>query len=100
VAVVVDVDLRVELVLQAADGLAALADEQADLVGLISTLTMRGACGDRLSRGPAMASRILSRIDRRASWAWASASRRMSKVTPVILMSICRAVMPSRSRRP
>src|SRR6478672_3934087 len=32
VAVVVDVDLRVELVLQAADGLAALADEQADLV--------------------------------------------------------------------
>src|SRR5690242_18849183 len=32
VTVVVDVDLRVELVLQAADGLAALADEQADLV--------------------------------------------------------------------
>ena len=32
VAVVVDVDLRVELLAQAADGLAALADEQADLV--------------------------------------------------------------------
>ena len=31
-ALVVDVDLRLELVLQAADGLAALADQQADLV--------------------------------------------------------------------
>ena len=31
----------------------------------------------------------------RASRACASASRRMSNVTPVILMSICRAVMPS-----
>ena len=31
----------------------------------------------------------------RASRAWASASRRMSNVTPVILMSICSAVMPS-----
>ena len=34
VAVVVDVDLRVELLAQAADRLAALADEQADLVGV------------------------------------------------------------------
>src|SRR5215218_10210861 len=34
VALVVDVDLRVELVAEPADGLAALADEQADLVGI------------------------------------------------------------------
>src|SRR5215218_6807294 len=34
VALVVDVDLRVELVAQAADRLAALADQQADLVGV------------------------------------------------------------------
>ena len=43
-AVVVDVDLRLELLGQAADGLAALADQQADLVdGSIWIVEMRGA---------------------------------------------------------
>ena len=56
---------------------------------------MRGAYCDSSSRGAEIASPILPRIVMRASWACASASRRMSNVTPVILMSICRAVMPS-----
>ena len=38
---------------------------------------------------------MTSRIRSRASLAWASAARIVSWVTPVILMSICRAVMPS-----
>ena len=38
---------------------------------------------------------MLSRIDSRASRACDSACRSRSRETPVILMSICRAVMPS-----
>ena len=56
---------------------------------------MRGAYCDSSLRGSEIASVILPRIVMRAFWACASASRRMSNVTPVILMSICRAVMPS-----
>ena len=44
--------------------------------------------------GAAIASFILPRMNNRASRACASASRRMSNVTPVILMSICSAVTP------
>ena len=58
VAVVVDVDLRVELVAQAADRLAALADQQADLVGVdLDRRDARGearelACAARRSTRP------------------------------------------------
>ena len=65
------------------------------LSGSIWTVRMRGAWGESSVRGAAIASCILPRIDRRASLACASASRRISKVTPVILMSIWRAVIPS-----
>ena len=47
-------------------------------------------------RGASMTCAIWPRMSSRASLACASASRRMSNVTPVILMSICRAVMPVR----
>ncbi len=56
---------------------------------------IRGANFESSSRGPEIASFIFPRMARRASLACESASRRMSNVTPVILMSICRAVMPS-----
>ena len=61
----------------------------------ILTLEIRGACGERCAAGPSMTAFIWARMSRRASRAWVSASRRMSNVTPVILMSIWIAVMPS-----
>ena len=57
---------------------------------------IRGAYCESSSRGSAM--RLVHLAEDRAggaSLACESASRRMSNVTPVILMSICRAVMPS-----
>ena len=56
---------------------------------------IRGACSESCSRGASMASAILPRMNSRPSLAWARASLMISNVTPVILMSICRAVMPS-----
>ncbi len=55
---------------------------------------MRGANWESSLRGPSMTSAILPRMKVRPSLACESASRRMSKVTPVILMSIWSAVMP------
>ena len=55
---------------------------------------IRGAYSDISSRGASMTSAILPRMNVRPSFACSSASRRMSKVTPVILMSIWSAVMP------
>ena len=61
----------------------------------ICTVMIRGACGDSSARGSEMTFAISPRMNVRAFSALLSASRRMSNVTPVILMSICRAVMPS-----
>ena len=55
---------------------------------------IRGAYSDSSSAGSVMTSAILPRMNVRPSLACSSASRRMSNVTPVILMSICSAVMP------
>ena len=55
---------------------------------------MLGAFGDSSARGSSMTSAILPRMKSRPSLACSSASRRMSKVTPEILMSIWSAVMP------
>ena len=55
---------------------------------------IRGAWAASSSRDSEIASAILSRMNSRASLAWASAFRMISCVTPVILMSIWRAVMP------
>ena len=56
---------------------------------------MRGAHCDSSLRGSGMVASMRSRMNRRARLACSSASVRISKVTPLILMSICRAVMPS-----
>ena len=63
--------------------------------GWILADTMRGACAASSSRGAEIAWRIVPRMLSRASRAWASAVRRISVVTPVILMSICSAVTPA-----
>jgi len=55
---------------------------------------MRGACAASSVRGSEMASRILPRMWSRASRACDRADRRISVVTPVILMSIWSAVTP------
>ena len=55
---------------------------------------MRGANSDSSVRGAAIDSAILPRMNSRPSRACVSASRRISNVTPVILMSIWSAVMP------
>jgi hypothetical protein len=62
--------------------------------GLICTDEIRARIRERACGSP-IASAILARISVRARFACASASRMMSCVTPVILMSIWRAVMPS-----
>ena len=64
------------------------------LSGSIWIVEMRGAKLESSPRGAVIDSAILPRMCRRPSRAWVSASRRISNVTPVILMSICRAVMP------
>ena len=64
------------------------------LSGSILIAEMRGANSDSSVRGSPIASAILPRMNERPSLACVSASRRISNVTPVILMSICRAVMP------
>ena len=81
---------------EAADRLAALADQQADLVRIdldrrdarrVAPTARRAACRST--------SAILPRMNMPARpCACASASRMISNVTPVILMSIWRAVMP------
>ena len=56
---------------------------------------MPGAYLDSSERGASMTAPISPRMNSRATLAWARASRMISNVTPVILMSICRAVIPS-----
>ena len=64
--------------------------------GSIEIVVIRGACAASSSRDSEIASAILSRMNSRARFACSSALRMISCVTPVILMSIWRAVMPSR----
>ena len=62
--------------------------------GSILIAVMRGAHADSSVRGSASVPAMMPRMCSRPAFAWASASRRISKVTPVILMSICSALMP------
>ena len=64
--------------------------------GLILTVEIRGAWPASSVRGSPIVSSIRSRIASRASFACASACSMISRETPVILMSIWSAVMPSR----
>ena len=96
-AVLLDVDLHLVVGLERADRLAALADDHADLLRIdldASRSAARGRRAPSVARG-ALAS-IVSRMDTRACFACSSAERMISCVTPVILMSIWRAVIPSR----
>ena len=61
----------------------------------ICNVIIRGAVADNSVRALLMISFILSRINKRPVWACAKASRMMSKVIPVVLMSIWRPVIPS-----
>ena len=63
--------------------------------GLILIVEMRGAWPGSSSRTSEIVSAILPRMNVRARFACSSAFRMISCVTPVILMSIWRAVMPS-----
>jgi hypothetical protein len=64
--------------------------------GSILIDAIRGAHGLSWARVSEIASCILSRMKRRPSRACSSAVRRISNVTPEILMSIWIAVIPSR----
>ena len=66
------------------------------LSGLILILIMRGACGEIASRAAGSVCPITSRMNKRPFFACSSASAMICAFTPAILMSICRAVMPSR----
>ena len=55
---------------------------------------MRGANWLSCSRGLPITRAISPRMNLRAEFACVSASRRISNVTPEILMSICSAVIP------
>ena len=95
-AVVLDGDVHAVLVLQGVDRLAAGTDEQPDLVRRdLQHLDARGVV-ETSDRGSAMVSRMISRISILPLLAWSSASLRSCAETPVIFMSICSAVMPSR----
>ena len=96
-AVLLDVDLHLVVGLERADRLAALADDHADL--LLVDLDRRDP--RRVARRapcatPGSTSSIFSRMNSRARFACSSASRMISCVTPVILMSIWSAVIPLR----
>ncbi len=94
-AVVLDVDLDAELLAETLDGLAALADDEADLVGVDldreDARRVLRQLGARLGQHGEHLVEDEQPSDRRAC---SSASRRISNVTLEILMSICRAVMP------
>ena len=64
--------------------------------GLILILVMRGAKSLIVSRAVGRTSSILSRIVIRAAWAFSSPCRMIASLMPVTLMSIWRAVIPSR----
>ena len=94
-ALVVDVDLGLVLLLQRADRLAALADQQADLLRIdLDRADPRRVLGELLARGADRLGHLAEDERRGPPWPASSASRMISNVTPVILMSICRAVMP------
>src|SRR5688500_3868050 len=63
--------------------------------GLICTVTMRGAYGERSARGCASALFISPRMCSRASFACASASRMILRSSPSTLMSIWIDVIPA-----
>ena len=63
--------------------------------GLICTDEIRGAVSASSALGSEIDSSIRARIAARARFACASAFSMISRLTPVILMSICSAVMPS-----
>ena len=62
----------------------------------IVIVSILGAEGANSSRGCAIVASITSRIWKRAVFACARASARISGVIPEILISICSAVIPSR----
>ena len=94
-AVLLDVDLDVVVGLERADRLAALADHHADVLGVdLDRRDPRRVLGELASRASGIASSIRSRMNSRARFACSSAFSMISRVTPVILMSICSAVMP------
>ena len=64
------------------------------LSGLILILMMRGAKVDSSVREPSIAAFMISRMCRRASRAWSSATFMMSLLIASIFRSICSAVMP------
>jgi hypothetical protein len=64
--------------------------------GSIFTVEIRGAFSASSVRTSAIVPAIRSRMNSRACFAWDSAWRMISWVTPVILMSIWSAVTPSR----
>ena len=94
-AVLLDVNLRTGIGGDLLDRLAARSDDQADLLGFDVQRDDARRIVDRVSRGAAIASVILSKMNKRASRAWANAWTKTSRGTPPILVSSCRAVMPS-----
>ena len=96
VALVVDVDLRLELA-RTGRGSSRRPCRSAgrSCRGSIWIVEMRGAKLESSAARRRRSTRaILPRMCSRPSRACVSASRRISNVTPVILMSICSAVMP------
>ena len=92
---VVDVDLGLELLLERADRLAALADQQADLLRVdLDRGDARRVLGQLRARGVDHLRHLAQDERPGATLACVSASRMISNVTPVILMSIWSAVIP------
>ena len=94
-AVLLDVDRSAGLVLDTADDLTAGTDDVADLVGRNLDGNDARAVLRVVWRGSGITSSIFCRMKARPSLACCRARARMSKVRPVALLSICRAVMPS-----
>ncbi len=93
--VLLDVDLHLVLGLERADRLAALADHHADVLGVdLHRRDARRVAGELQRAARSIAASMRSRIASRACRACASACSMISRETPVILMSICSAVIP------
>ncbi len=94
-ALVVDVDLRFELLGEPANRFAALADQHADLRRVdLDRLDTWGVLAELLARALDHLGHLAEDERPAPCEPGSSASRRISNVTPEILMSICRAVMP------
>src|SRR5660398_71672 len=92
---VIDLNGALVLGLESTDGFSTLTDDGTNFLWIYGYGTDARSILGQFTAWFAERPAILSNMNIRARLALASASRKIVKLTPLILISICRAVMPS-----